>query len=152
MSKIVVGVDESPQAVGALAWALGQAAPDDEVLIIHAWQMPTYEAMDPMVYDPSEIETGAKQVVDLTLEEATDRFRAAHPDRPVPQLSASVGRGHPGRVLIEASTDADLLVVGSRGHGGFVGLLLGSVSTYAVHHARCPIVVVPDRAAETVES
>jgi nucleotide-binding universal stress UspA family protein len=148
MSKIVVGTDESSEAVAALAWALDYAGPDDELLIIHAWQMPTYEAMDPMVYDPSEIESGAKRVVDVTLEQAMERFRAKHPDRPAPELEASVGRGHPGRVLIEASSDADLLVVGSRGHGGFVGLLLGSVSTYAVHHARCPIVVVPDPDAD----
>jgi nucleotide-binding universal stress UspA family protein len=145
MGKIVVGVDESSEAAAALAWALNQADADDELVIVHAWQMPTYEAMDPMVYDPSEIESGAKRVVDVTLEEATNRFRSDHPDRQMPQLSATVGRGHPGRVLIESSSDADLLVVGSRGHGGFVGLLLGSVSTYAVHHAHCPIVVVPDR-------
>lgn len=145
MRKIVVGVDESAEAVAALTWALSHAEADDKIVIIHAWQMPTYEAMDPMMYDPSEIESGAKRVVDLTLEAAADRARAANPDRRLPEIDASVGRGHPGRMLIEASSDADLLVVGSRGHGGFVGLLLGSVSTYAVHHAQCPIVVVPQR-------
>jgi nucleotide-binding universal stress UspA family protein len=50
--------------------------------------------------------------------------------------------GHPGERLITLSEDAELLVVGSRGHGGFVGLLLGSVTTYCVNHARCPVVVV----------
>ena len=90
-------------------------------------------------------ESGAKRVVDLTLEAAAERARSADPDRRLPEIDASVGRGHPGRLLIEASSDADLLVVGSRGHGGFVGLLLGSVSTYAVHHAQCPVVVVPLR-------
>ena len=55
MRKIVVGVDESAEAIAALSWALDNAAADDTVLIIHAWQMPTYEAMDPMMYDPSEI-------------------------------------------------------------------------------------------------
>lgn len=147
MSKIVVGIDESAEAVAALTWALNYASPDDEFVIIHGWQMPTYEAMDPAVYDPSEIESGAKRVVDLTLEAAIERVRAADADHKLPQIDASVGRGHPGRLLIEASSDADLLVVGSRGHGGFVGLLLGSVSTYAVHHAQCPIVVVPQRDA-----
>lgn len=147
MRKIVVGVDESAEAVAALSWALENAGAEDNVLIIHAWQMPTYEAMDPMMYDPSEIESGAKRVVDLTLEAAIERARAADADRELPQIDASVGRGHPGRLLIEASSDADLLVVGSRGHGGFVGLLLGSVSTYAVHHAQCPVVVIPQRDA-----
>ncbi|MGI9614002.1 MAG: universal stress protein [Acidimicrobiales bacterium] len=145
MRKIVVGVDESAEAIAALSWALDNATADDTVLIIHAWQMPTYEAMDPMMYDPSEIESGAKRVVDLTLEAAAEKARSADPDRRLPEIDASVGRGHPGRLLIEASSDADLLVVGSRGHGGFVGLLLGSVSTYAVHHAQCPVVVVPHR-------
>ncbi len=60
-----------------------------------------------------------------------------------PTIKTGVSYGHPGSVLIDLSEDADMVVVGSRGHGGFRGLLLGSVSTYVVHHARCPVTVVP---------
>ncbi|MDT7593071.1 MAG: hypothetical protein QOH45_2602, partial [Pseudonocardiales bacterium] len=59
-------------------------------------------------------------------------------------LRKHVTQGHPAQVLLDASEGADLLVVGSRGHGGFTGMLLGSVSQYLVTHARCPVVVVRD--------
>jgi nucleotide-binding universal stress UspA family protein len=57
-------------------------------------------------------------------------------------MTTSVQRGHPAEVLLEAAKDADLLVVGSRGRGGFSGMLLGSVSTQLAHHASCPILIV----------
>jgi nucleotide-binding universal stress UspA family protein len=60
-----------------------------------------------------------------------------------------VEEGHPARILVETVTPADLLVVGSRGHGGFVGALIGSVSQHVVTHADCPVVVVPCRARAT---
>jgi len=71
--------------------------------------------------------------------DAIEKVRVTHPDvtiRPV------VVEGHPAPVLIEASRGADLLVVGSRGHGEFSGMLLGSVSDYCTHHVSCPITIV----------
>lgn len=69
-------------------------------------------------------------------------------DRPA-DLRALVRHGHPAKVLIDAGRDAEMLVVGSRGHGGFIGLLLGSVSTFCAVHASCPVVVVHPPAART---
>ncbi len=57
-------------------------------------------------------------------------------------VTGEVTEGHPAEVLLKAAAGTDLLVVGSRGHGGFAGMLLGSVSSHAVHHARCPVLVV----------
>ena len=64
-----------------------------------------------------------------------------HPAPGVP-VTGEVAEGHPADVLVRTATGADLLVVGSRGHGGFAGMLLGSVSSHAVHHAVCPVLVV----------
>ncbi len=58
------------------------------------------------------------------------------------RIRSRVVQGNPAQVLIDAAEGADLLVVGSRGHGGFTGALLGSVGTHCVHHARCPVVVI----------
>ena len=74
-----------------------------------------------------------------TLREAVERVRSAHPSA---EVETTVVEGPPARVLVDMSADADLLVVGSRGLGGFSGLLLGSVSQQCVHHAHCPVTVV----------
>ena len=73
------------------------------------------------------------------LREAVERVRSDHPSVAV---ETTVIEGPPARVLVDMSADADLLVVGSRGLGGFSGLLLGSVSQQCVHHAHCPVTVV----------
>jgi nucleotide-binding universal stress UspA family protein len=80
-----------------------------------------------------------EEVAKQTLQEAV--AQAAGPSTGV-EIRTHVVRGQPAEVLLNAAKDADLLVVGSRGRGGFKGLLLGSVSTQCVHHASCPVVVV----------
>ncbi len=132
---VVVGVDGSPSSVAALRWAarVGGALG----LALHAvvsWELPSSFAMVGGV-DEWNPETDATTALDTAL---TSAFGSEHPAG----LHRLVQKGQAARVLLEASHDAELLVVGSRGHGGFAGLLLGSVSTQCVTHGTCPVVVV----------
>lgn len=138
MGTIVVGIDESEAARDALRWAIEMADDDDdEIVAVHAWQLYVAGTMDGMLVDPAPIKEAAVEAAQEVVEEVLAEY-----DEP-PNLELEVVEGHPGRRLIERSEGADLLVVGSRGYGGFRGLLLGSVSTYCVHHVGCPVVVVP---------
>ena len=140
--KIVVGVDGSPQAKRAVSWALEEAgAHGDEVLLVHAWEFPailtiSYHGPTLPVFSREEVEKLSQQLLDKAADEA--RRQA-----PTLTVSTRLVEGHPGKVLVEAAQGARLLVVGSRGMGGFKGMVMGSVSTSCVHHARCPIVIVP---------
>jgi nucleotide-binding universal stress UspA family protein len=87
------------------------------------------------VVDPDELEKAAERVV----ANAVVDVAGAHPSVPVRGRAL---QGNPAAVLIRAARDAELLVVGSRGHGGFVGALLGSVGQHCVHHASCPVVII----------
>ncbi len=135
MSKIIAGVDGSAHSVRALEWALAHAGEGDTVVAVHAWQVPSAAAMEATWYNPAELEVAAKNLLDQSIAEVTVP--------PGVEVEARVVHGHVGHSLLDAAHGADLLVVGTRGHGGFVGLLLGSVSTYAVQHASCPVVVIP---------
>ena len=129
--RITVGVDTSPSGTAALQWAVDLArATGGEVTAIHAWHIPKAYVYADLLQARSDAERALADSVKL----------AAGQDVPV------TGRflaGGAAEVLVEASSDADVLVVGSRGLGGFAGLLLGSVSAQVVHHARCSVVVVP---------
>ncbi len=141
MKKIIVGVDPSESAKNAMRWAITNSAAGDTILAVHTWQIYAVSGFDvPPAYNVIDIETDAKQfTADFVTEvEASVAGDAAHG-----KIETEVHQGHAGRILIELSEDADMVVVGSRGYGGFRGLLLGSVSTYVVHHAKCPVVVVP---------
>ncbi len=134
--RIVVGVDGSTASVRALRWALGQArATGAMVEAVIAWEVPTSYGVGPTVVDGEDLAGVAEQ----SLAAAVDEVSAAHPGVPVQRR---VLRGNPAAVLVEQARNADLLVVGSHGHGGFVGALLGSVSHRCVQHAACPVVVV----------
>jgi nucleotide-binding universal stress UspA family protein len=139
MAKIVVGVDGSVDSQRALDWALREAVlRHAKVIAVHAWRLPAIggaELVAPVI-DPDELEESARAV----LGESIDAAAREHPDVAVQQV---VVCGSAAEALIELSHDADLVVVGSRGHGGFAGLLLGSVSQQCVHHASCPVVVIP---------
>lgn len=132
---VVVGVDGSPSSRAALRWAEGFAAQAGARLdVVSAWQIPTVfagPAYIPPAFDVGvDYEKRLGQIVD-------DEFG---PRRP-PFMRLVVREGTPARVLIEASKEADLLVVGSRGHGGFAGMLLGSVSAKVAEHAPCPVLI-----------
>ena len=102
-----------------------------EMEVVSAWHWPIIFAAPMPAYDPAE--DTAKMV-----EEILAKVRERHPDV---RIQSTVIEGHPAPVLIEAAKGADLLVVGSRGHGEFVGMLLGSVGEHCVSHAPCPVVV-----------
>ncbi len=136
--RIVVGVDGSPGSLAALDWAAGLAeATSAGVEAITAWAWPTgYGAA---VFFPSDYDPAA-DAEDVAVR-AVDAVAAAHPGAMIVPL---VVEGHPAPVLIEASHGADLLAVGSRGHGEFAALVLGSVSEHCAAHAHSPVLVVRD--------
>ncbi|MBK9180478.1 MAG: universal stress protein [Acidimicrobiales bacterium] len=147
MARIVVGVDGSPGGDAALGWALDEAAARGATLqLVLAWTYP-YVATVPGVTAPvfaiDDVESDAAALLDLTIERVTD----GHP--PDVTIERLVQPGPPARALLDVAEGADLLVVGTRGHGGFVGLLLGSVSEQCAHHAPCPVVIVPPRPERT---
>ena len=139
-SRIVAGVDGSPSSVSALRWAISQAeitgAAVDAVI---AWHYPV--ATGGYGWAPTGMATSFnfKDNAERVLAEAIGTACSAGTSVPV---RARVVEGNPARVLLDASDGTDLLVVGSRGHGGFVEALIGSVSQHCVHYARCPVVVI----------
>lgn len=143
MQKIVVGVDNSPGARRALEWALDEAAlRDATVVAVHAWQLP-YVLSTPLGVVSVPVDEDATAEAEAELAAVIDEVAAAHPGTPVER---QVVLGSPAAALIEEGADAQLIVVGSRGRGGFAGLLLGSVSHQLAHHAPCPVVIVPSPA------
>lgn len=139
-SRIVVGIDGSDHSLAALAVAIEEARRRGaQVEVVHAWTAPVmFAGMDYAPPPRSEFRAAAQSVLDEALRE-------------LPNDVGIVSRTVEGGIaegLLEASRDADLLVVGSRGRGGFVGLVLGSTSHQVTAHAACPVLVVPAGARE----
>jgi nucleotide-binding universal stress UspA family protein len=133
--RIIVGVDGSPGSKLALEWAARIAFAEDAVIeVVGVWEFPVnlgWTAL-PAEYSPKQdMEKAVIQVVD-------EVFGAQRP----PGLRVVTHEGNAAGVLIEKSADALMVIVGSRGHGGFVGLLIGSVSARVAEHAKCPVLVV----------
>lgn len=134
--RIVVGVDGSSSSARAVAWAARQAKlTGAELHAVAAWNWAATYGYVPVGDFDWEAET--LRMLDGVLEKAVDAGQLASAHRHVTE-------GHPAQVLLDAGEGAELLVVGNRGHGGFSGMLLGSVSQYLVTHAHCPVVVVRD--------
>jgi nucleotide-binding universal stress UspA family protein len=137
--RIVVGIDGSSTSIAALEWAAKQAEFTGATLeVMMTWEWPPsfgWSLPVPSDYDPGR--DGAK-VLDEVLESVTKM----HPGI---AIKPTITEGHPAPLLVRASKGADLLVVGSRGHGEFAGMLLGSVSEHCVTNAHCPVLVLRDR-------
>lgn len=138
LARIVVGVDGSEASVAALRWAVAEAAlRSAEVEAVHAWTYPPLTSipgvMPPPTFARDELAGDARKVLDEAC--AKVDARDVHVRRIVTEGAAA-------HRLVDQAKGADLLVVGSRGHGGFVGLLLGSVSHQVAHHAPCPVAII----------
>ena len=137
--RIVVGVDGSPISKAALHWAVDQArltgATVDAVI---AWQYP--EAMHGNTWVAMLVEEpGFGVLAEKELAEAVSEVAGPDPDVVINRV---VVEGWPAEVLLNAADGADLLVVGSRGRGGFASVMLGSVSQNCAHHATCPLLII----------
>jgi nucleotide-binding universal stress UspA family protein len=138
-STIVVGVDGSPGSRKALQWAAAEAAEHGaDLSVVNVWEhtlLPpagSLSVSEHYVPEPSQATAG--ELLQVIKEELGE-------DPPV-LVRPNVKQGRPAKVLIDESANADLLVVGKRGHGGFAGLVLGSVSQHVAAYAKCPVAVV----------
>lgn len=133
--RIVVGIDGSTSSLEALRWAGRQAELTHSILdVVMTWDWPpTYgwAAPFPTEYDPEE---SVRKALDDAVADLRETYSSL-------DITAQVLHGHPAPLLVAASHGADLLVVGSRGHGEFTGMLIGSVSEFCATNAHCPVLV-----------
>lgn len=132
--RIVVGVDGSSSARSALRWAVQQAdLTGARVQAVAAWEFPAFYSWEGGPMPPDDFERSARNGMDETVEAVLDETGSGA------SLQRDLEHGHAAQVLLEAARGAELLVVGSRGHGSFYGALLGSVSQRCAQHAQCPV-------------
>jgi len=143
MPGIIVGIDGSDHSRLALEWAIRESAVRRAPLTVFTVQQAVVGYWgSPLLYpgDEDVAEQGRK-----TAQEETDRvLEKIGPESRPSSVTVRAVTGLPAEALLEAADDADMLVVGCRGAGGFKRLLMGSVSTQVTQHARCPVVVIPD--------
>jgi nucleotide-binding universal stress UspA family protein len=136
---VVVGVDGSPNSRKALTWAAAEAAEHGaELVVLNVWE----HTLLPPAGSVSVSERYVPDTSQRTAEDLLKEIKEELGDNPPVVVQPRVKEGNPAKVLIEESADADLLVVGTRGHGGFRGLVLGSVSQHVAGYARCSVAVV----------
>jgi nucleotide-binding universal stress UspA family protein len=142
VGRIVVGADGSEGAVQALRFAIEEARiRGAELRAVTAWHVPPAvygSGWAPATTDLDEF----RKLAESALRESVEEAGAAEAGV---EVAPVVREGNPVDVLLAESEGADLLVLGTRGMGGFKGLLLGSVSQQCAHHATCPVVIVPPR-------
>ena len=138
--RVVVGVDGSESSAAALKWAARYArATGATIRAVLAWHYPSAAGVPPVGVTPPSVEAEVEKTRMDLIDKAVTGALGTEPPVTIERKSAY---GHPAQVLIDESADADLLVVGNRGYGGFTGMMLGSVSTHCVTHAHCPVTVV----------
>ncbi|MEU9041566.1 MULTISPECIES: universal stress protein [unclassified Kitasatospora] len=147
--RIVVGVDGSPASEQALRWAVDYAkAVGGTVNAIAAWEYPAFYGWGGQGVPTGET-LNPEELAGKTLSDSVVRVVG---DDPGVRISESVMPGNATKALLEAAKGAALLVVGSRGLGGFSGVLLGSVSRHLTEHAPCPVVVVREQQPASEQS
>jgi nucleotide-binding universal stress UspA family protein len=142
MSGITVGIDGSEHSVRALEWAAKEAAVRHApltVITVHLVPQSGWTGNPIKLPQDTEDATKERQAAEEMTAKVTSQLGEAQPA----SVTVRAVIGFPSTELIEASRKADVLVVGSRGAGGFAKLVAGSVSSQVVHHAHCPVVVVP---------
>ena len=139
--RIVVGVDDSDNAADAARWAADEAAERGfELHLVFGLNFPAQAALlSPAPFE--ETRTRAFKLGNELLARVRESLTAAHPELTITSEVAETGAAE---ALVERSKDARLVVTGSRGHGSFAGLMLGSVSLKVASHAHCPVVIVRD--------
>jgi nucleotide-binding universal stress UspA family protein len=141
MPGIIVGIDGSVHSRRALEWAISEAAIRRAPLTVLTVQQAVAGYWGPVVY-PQEPDL-AEQAAKVAQEETDSVLETLDAGSRPPSVSVRAVVGLPADELLAAAQDADMIVVGSRGAGGFKKLLMGSVSSQITHHARCPVVVIP---------
>jgi nucleotide-binding universal stress UspA family protein len=143
MPGIIVGVDGSDQSRRALGWAMREAAQHRAPLTVVSVHPPPARPAtgiywgvhaSPESFDPQLARAAVQEFVDKAASEIGGT---------APEVTVTIVTGDPAEELVRASHDADLLVVGAHGSGGFARLLLGSVGSQVAHHASCPVVIIP---------
>jgi len=138
-TTIVVGVDGSAGSRTALVWAAAEAADHGaDLVVLNVWE----HTLLPPAGSVSVSERFVPDESQRTAEDLLQVIREELGQEPPVFVQPRVKQGRPAKVLIEESEGADLLVVGKRGHGGFAGLVLGSVSQHVAAYAKCPVAVV----------
>ena len=141
MSGIIVGIDGSAHSRVALEWAIKEAAVKRAPLTVITVHQALAGWGGPVAY-PQDAEVIAK-ARKAAQEETDNALEKVAIGNPPPSVTVEAVNGIPAMELLRAAADADMIVVGSRGAGGFARLLLGSVTAQIVHHAHCPVVVIP---------
>jgi len=140
MGSVVVGVDGSPNSIAALKWAAHYAQSTNCIVrAVYVWSYPTSS----IITAPLGSAMAPADLMETASAEALAGFIAEAELPPEVHVVHVVREGSTSKVLLEYSHDADILVVGARGHGGFAGLLLGSVANAVINHAPCPVAVIP---------